>query len=95
MVIRQRLYRSTNAPLQKGSLVHIGPAYVESEKGSNHFGSYLHNLFLYFYERLFPRLNSCYVFKASCKLQGTEKVWTSISPSSCPVWHPPWGPWRR
>jgi hypothetical protein len=37
----------------RGSSVHVAPAYAGSEKGSNHFGSYVCRLFLYFYKRLF------------------------------------------
>jgi hypothetical protein len=34
--------------------VHIAPAYAESGEGSDHFGSYVCSLSLYFCTRLFP-----------------------------------------
>jgi hypothetical protein len=37
----------------EGQLGACGSAYAGSEKGSNHFGSYVCRLFLYFYKRLF------------------------------------------
>jgi hypothetical protein len=40
----------------KGSLVHIAPTCTGSREGSNHFGSYVHNISLHFCERLFPEL---------------------------------------
>jgi hypothetical protein len=36
--------------------VYVAPAYIGSEKGSDHFVSYVRNIFLHFYERLFLEL---------------------------------------
>jgi hypothetical protein len=36
--------------------MHVAPACVGSEEGSNHFGSYVRNIFLHFCKRLFPGL---------------------------------------
>jgi hypothetical protein len=36
--------------------MHVAPASAGSKKGFSHFGSYVRNLSLYFYKRLFPGL---------------------------------------
>jgi hypothetical protein len=40
----------------KESPVHITPACAGTREGSDHFGSYVRSLSLYFYKRLFPGL---------------------------------------
>jgi hypothetical protein len=40
----------------KGNLVHVAPAYAGSEKGSDHFRSYVSSLSLRFHKRLLPGL---------------------------------------
>jgi hypothetical protein len=37
-------------------MVHVTPTCAGSEEGSDHFGSYVRNLFLYFCKRLFLEL---------------------------------------
>jgi hypothetical protein len=39
--------------IKKGSPVHVAPACIPSKEGSDHFMSYVHNLSLHFYKRLF------------------------------------------
>jgi hypothetical protein len=39
--------------MNKGSPVHVTPAYEGSKEGSDHFGSYVRSLSMHFYNRLF------------------------------------------
>jgi hypothetical protein len=56
MVTRQQLHRCAKGPFQKGSLVYVAPAYAKSRERSDHFGSYVRSISLYFYERPFSGL---------------------------------------